>query len=373
MLDLDFNALQRKVKTELERALRRRDALDGIMQNDASKPVVRKKVVFAGHDLKFIRPLLSRLESEGRYEIQIDDWSSHSVHDEARSRTLIEWADIIFCEWGLGNAEWYSRYKRPHQRLIVRMHAQERKTVFPKRFTYENIDAIVAISPYILEEFRRIFKIDSEKMRLITNYVDTTTLARPKDWESARFTIGVVGVLPSLKRLDLALDTFEQVWSEDPRFRLVIKSRRPEQVPWIWNNADERYHYQTIQKRINEAAWADRVEWSGHGDDMASWYEQIGFILSTSDFESFHLAVAEGMASGAYPVIRHWDGAETIYRREWIMDDWSQAPARILTVDPEAASEAVKQFVHERYDIDTVYEEMVSLMEASAVGTGGTL
>jgi len=373
MLDLDFNALKRKVKAELERAHARRDVLDGITSNAEAAPVALKKVVFAGHDLKFIRPLLSRLESEGRYEIQIDEWSSHSVHDEARSRLLIEWADIIFCEWGLGNAEWYSRYKRPHQKLIVRMHAQERKTVFPKRFTYENIDAIVAISPYILEEFRRIFKIESKKMRLITNYVDTDALSRPKDWENARFTIGVVGVLPSLKRLDLALDTFEQVWNQDSRYRLVIKSRRPEQVPWIWNNADERYHYQLIQKRLKESAWADRVEWSGHGDDMASWYEQIGFILSMSDFESFHLAVAEGMASGAYPIIRHWDGAETIYRRDWIIEDVTQAADRIMKVDPEAESEIVKRFVSDRYDIETVYEEMIGLMETDMVDQGGTL
>lgn len=371
MLDLDFNALQRKVKAELERATARRDVLNGIVSVNETTQTARKKIVFAGHDLKFIRPLLSRLEAENRYDIQIDQWSSHSVHDESHSRKMVEWADVIFCEWGLGNAEWYSRYKRPHQKLIVRMHAQERKTIFPKRFTYENIDSIVAISPYILEEFRRIFKIDSEKMRLITNYVDTNQLNRPKDWENAKFTIGMVGVLPSLKRLDLALDTFEKVWKEDHRYRLVIKSRRPEQVAWIWNNADERYHYQAIQKRIAESEWSGNVEWSGHGDDMASWYEQIGYILSMSDFESFHLAVAEGMASGAYPVIRHWNGAETIYNREWIVEDSSMAAERILSTQPQEESERVKQFVENRYDIETVYEEVVSLMELEPVSVEG--
>jgi hypothetical protein len=41
-------------------------------------------------------------------------------------------------------------------------------------------------------------------------------------------------------------------------------------------------------------------------------------VLSTSDDESFHVAPAEGMASRAVPVVRHWPGAETTYQQEWI-------------------------------------------------------
>jgi hypothetical protein len=41
-------------------------------------------------------------------------------------------------------------------------------------------------------------------------------------------------------------------------------------------------------------------------------------VLSTSDDESFHLAPAEGMASGAVPALLNWPGAETIYDPHWI-------------------------------------------------------
>ncbi len=51
---------------------------------------------------------------------------------------------------------------------------------------------------------------------------------------------------------------------------------------------------------------------------MAAWLRRVGFVLSTSDDESFHVAPAEGMASRAVPVLRHWPGAETIYDTRWI-------------------------------------------------------
>jgi glycosyltransferase involved in cell wall biosynthesis len=59
-------------------------------------------------------------------------------------------------------------------------------------------------------------------------------------------------------------------------------------------------------------------------------------VLSTSDDESFHVAPAEGMASHAVPVIRHWPGAETIYDKRWIREDTAAMAAAIVELqDPE--------------------------------------
>ena len=46
-------------------------------------------------------------------------------HDPIRSEALLEWADLIVCEWFGQNAVWYSRHKRPDQRLVVRLHRFE--------------------------------------------------------------------------------------------------------------------------------------------------------------------------------------------------------------------------------------------------------
>ena len=66
---------------------------------------------------------------------------------------------------------------------------------------------------------------------------------------------------------------------------------------------------------------AGAVTFDGFGGDVAAWLRRVGWVLSTSDDESFHLAPAEGMASGAVPALLPWPGADTIYDVRWIHDD----------------------------------------------------
>jgi glycosyltransferase involved in cell wall biosynthesis len=68
------------------------------------------------------------------------------------------------------------------------------------------------------------------------------------------------------------------------------------------------------------------------GPDVAAWLRRVGFMLSTSDDESFHVAPAEGMASRAVPVVRHWPGAETIYDMRWIHRGPAEMAAAIAAI-----------------------------------------
>ena len=58
--------------------------------------------------------------------------------------------------------------------------------------------------------------------------------------------------------------------------------------------------------------------YDGHGNDMHNWFQKVGYILSTSDFEGSHQAVAEGMAAGSVPIIYNWDGADTVYPEKFV-------------------------------------------------------
>lgn len=277
------------------------------------------RVVFAGHDLKFLTMAIDACEANPRLEVKVDKWKGHATHDEKASQKLLNWADVIFCEWGLGNAVWYSKHKKAHQKLIVRMHLQERETEHPANYTMDNIDQIIAISPYIFEEFHRVCGIPREKMTMIYNMIDTAQYRRKKTVDS-RYNIGVCGILPSRKRMDLTLDILEKLWQKDKRYRLYVKSRMPQDLPWLMQREDEKMYYDAIFKRIEDAPWKDAVIFDEHGDDVPEWMRKIGFMLSTSDFESFHLAPMEGMASGSVPCVLHWPGAETIYPEEHIFE-----------------------------------------------------
>jgi glycosyltransferase involved in cell wall biosynthesis len=108
------------------------------------------------------------------------------------------------------------------------------------------------------------------------------------------------------------------------------------------------------------------------GPDVPAWLRRIGFMLSTSDDESFHMAPAEGMASRAVPVIRHWPGAETIYDTRWIKETPAEMAASIAALASSAeAWEAAGQAAHEQvaaFDLGTVAESLLRLIRGSSAG-----
>lgn len=318
------------------------------------------KIVFAGHDLKFIKMAMEYFNNDERFEVKIDQWQGHQNHDENHSQECIEWADIIFCEWGLGNAVWYSNHKKKGQKLIVRMHLQERETNFPEQFDMDQIDKIIAISPYIFEEFHRVCHIPREKMVMIYNMIDTEHFNQPKlDSTDIMYHLGICGILPSRKRLDRALNVLEKLWEKDHRYKLFVKSRMPQDLAWLMKRKEEKLYYDDVFERIKKAPWGENVIFDQHGSDMDEWFRKIGYVLSTSDFESFHLAPMEGAASGSVPIVLHWPGAETIYPKEFLFEDEDQI---VQFIESKQAAQLVgdemKQYPQMNFDKSSIISQI---------------
>ncbi|UDM08493.1 hypothetical protein LG409_06185 [Halomonas sp. NyZ770] len=273
----------------------------------------KKKVLVAGHDLKFAKFIIEAIEQRDDMELLVDQWQGHSKHDEEQSLRLLNQADTILCEWGLGNLVWYSNHKKEGQKLITRIHAQELKTRHLEQCNHKNIDNYIFVSPYYYELMISEFSLEREKCRMIFNMVDTDLLDKPK-YPGSEFHLGMIGDVPQSKRLDRALDIFEKLYVKDKRYKLFIKGKRPEDYPWMHSKAkaDEMAYYKSQYQRIKDNGWSENVIFEGFGP-IDVWLQKIGWILSVSDHESFHLAVAEGLASGSRPIILSWPGAETIY------------------------------------------------------------
>jgi hypothetical protein len=45
-----------------------------------------------------------------------------------------------------------------------------------------------------------------------------------------------VGIVPWGKRLDRAVDILDKLWNKDNRYKLRVKGKRPEELPWMLNN-----------------------------------------------------------------------------------------------------------------------------------------
>lgn len=114
----------------------------------------RPTVLFADHDFKFIAQVIDRFRQSG-YPVLVDQWRGHRKHDAARSQALIEQADVLFCEWFLGNAVWYARHKRPDQALVVRLHAQETRLPFLSEVDLARVDRVIFVGPHVRDEVVR--------------------------------------------------------------------------------------------------------------------------------------------------------------------------------------------------------------------------
>lgn len=328
----------------------------------------RIRIGVSGHDLKFWMPLQNALEATGKYEFRKDVWTGHDAHDPAQSQALLDWADVLVAEWALGNAVYYARNKRPHQRLIVRLHLQERGTPYPAQIDYSNVERVVFVGGHILRECAEKFSIPPEICMVLGNFVDVRRYSLPK-FGGAEFTLGIIGTAPARKRLDLALDTLELLARRDDRYCLRVKGSSPASISWLWARTAEREYYQRVYSRINSGSLRYRVIFDPHGHDVHHWLQMIGAILSPSDYESFHMAVSEGAASGAIPVAWAWEGAQEIYPEFQLVHSPEEAAALIEFHNRSAAGpryrEQVREIIRARYDDSVIMGQWDELMSGT--------
>jgi glycosyltransferase involved in cell wall biosynthesis len=301
------------------------------------------RVVIAGHDLKFFNTLIQYFRLQPGLTVRVDQWTSLGEHDEAVSRELAEWADVIICEWCLPNAVWYSRHKRRSARLLVHLHRFELYSPYPSRVKIGNVDRVICVSDHYARLTREKTGWPAEKIVTVPNPLDVLQLDRPK-LDGARFNLGIIGIGESRKRFDLALDVLEELRRDDDRYQLFVKSAMPWEHWWVWQHQEQRAHFSEAFRRIQRSPLLrDAVVFDDAGPDVPAWLRRIGFVLSVSDDESFHVAPAEGMASRAVPVIRHWPGAETIYDKRWIEETPAEMAAAIAALSSPDAWESARQ------------------------------
>jgi len=287
------------------------------------------RVGVASHDLKFFTRIQEHLAGLDGIDLRLDHWDALSVHDTATSEALVAWADVVICEWAGPNLVWYSRHKRSGQRLITRLHRFELEAGWLGDVRADAIDQVVCVSPYYAQLTAERTGWPAERIVVIPNWVDVEQFDRPK-LDGAEFTLGMIGISPHRKRPDLGVDILARLRRRDRRFRLAVKSKLPWDYWWIWRKTEERAEAERLFHRLHDDPLVSgAVTFDGFGGDVASWLRRVGWVLSTSDDESFHLAPAEGMASGAVPALLPWPGADTIYDTRWIH------------ADPAAAADAI--------------------------------
>jgi len=332
------------------------------------------RISIASHDFKFVDPYVSHLKATG-HEVVRDDWEWGAAINLRRSRDCHDWAQIIFCEWGLANAVWHSNNRGPGKRVFIRAHLQEinqRARKFGYSINIDNVEKVIFVSQRVRDCAVKMFGWAESKTVVVPNFVltDEYRLVRRDLDETIR--LGVVGIVPQRKRFDRAVDTLMELRRRDYQAELFIKGPRPETLDYMDapGRKTELDYYQEIYRRIElDLTISQRVHFDPWANDVALWYRKVDHILSCSDFESFHYALADGVLTGCHPVVWPWEEAATIYTADWIVGDSREAADRIvafraLSKSKRSVRQAVnRELVAKRYGHNKIFCELDEILD----------
>jgi glycosyltransferase involved in cell wall biosynthesis len=262
---------------------------------------------------------------------------------------LLRWADVAWFEWC--DQLLAAATKLPKTcPIICRLHSYEAFTDMPEQVDWSKVDHLVYVNQSVKEIIgTRIPSIMPTSV--VHNGVDLNRFTLPTDKPTTR-KIASVGYINYKKNPALLLYSFKKLHEYNPEFSLHIAGEFQDARIQLY-----------IQNFLNRHPLP--VYFEGWVDNMAEWYRDKQYVISTSLFESFHYSIAEGMACGVLPLIHDWYGSDYLY------------PSEFMYGDPDACLELVKRlekaetaklrahnrsFVQSRYDRTTVTAQLSAVL-----------
>jgi glycosyltransferase involved in cell wall biosynthesis len=269
----------------------------------------RKIAFFCGPDDKFLGDIIKHFSK--KYEVR--RFRGQTIQE---MRDLMQWSDISWFEWCDNLVIQASKLPKVC-RVICRLHSFEVFTNYPQRVRWSWTDELVFVSEHV----RKIFFEQNDvyvNSRVIPNGVDYSKFIMPKKKKYGK-KIAYVGSINNKKNPSLLLQSFKAIKDYDPKFSFHIAGEFQElRIKFYW-------------ERMSELLNLD-IQHAGQVSDMAGWLEDKDYIISTSYFESFQYALAEGIGCGLMPLIHNWQGADQLY------------PEDSFFITPHGAVELVKHY-----------------------------
>jgi glycosyltransferase involved in cell wall biosynthesis len=213
--------------------------------------------------------------------------------------------------------------------VVLRLHSFEAFTVFPQLIDASRINRLTVVSPAFAGLIAATSPALASEADVIPNVLAERGITTAKDPTASR-TLGVVGWSAPAKDAVWALDVLAALRAVDPSWCMRLVGAPPDP------GAAGGGYARAVAERLARPDVADAVDLVGQTDDVAGALRGIGVIVSSSTRESFHVAVAEGVESGARAVVRDWPalapygGARGVWPDAWIVTTVDEAVARVL-------------------------------------------
>ncbi len=255
---------------------------------------------------------------------------------------------------------------RSGARLVLTRHV-----MFPlgsvHRLTLRRTARVIAVSQAVAAALRAQAIFRPESIYVIHNGIDVEPFAQAYEKNSGvkeRLRVGTVGEIGPVKRYDDLIRVAQKICTEREDVEFIIAGE---------DKSREGEHRTQLQKLITDSHLEHRVHLVGWIEDIAPLLASFDVFVSTSETESFGMAIAEAMAAGVAVVATETDGAREIIGPDVAgllvpigdVDAIAKAITRLLDDSSERARLGAtgKQAARERFGLDRMVDETVKLYE----------
>ena len=275
----------------------------------------------------FLAPLIPALDRH--YETRFVSLPPGPALAEA-----IGWADMVWLEWCWDHAVWATRSGVMGDRpCLLRLHSIEAlQTDYPARVDWTRVGRVITVGQDIAEVIADI--APRERTLVIPNGID---MDRFRPGSPDRRRIAWVGHVEPKKNPMLLPQILHRLRQADPGWTLHVAGA-------LTDLRTARY----LQRMIGRLGLEGAIRFDGHVADMPAWYADKGVLLSTSMYESFGLNIGEAMATGAFPVVHDFPGADRLWPEECLFAAIDDAVALIRSARPHL----YRDWVDARYGLE---------------------
>ena len=217
----------------------------------------------------------------------------------------------------------------PRARFVLTRHV-----LFPlrpiNRPLLKSAGRVIAVSRAVAESLRRNGVIDSSKITVVHNGIDTDRFNQSVTGsDELPIVVGTVGHLAPIKGHDIFLRAAALIAARRPEVRFVVIGE---------DKSPRMDHRRSLENLIAELGLSKVVTMPGWRDDMPAVLSSLTLFVSAARSEPFGLAIVEAMAAGLPVIAAASEGALEI-----IEDGLS---GKLVAVDdPEALAQAINDLL----------------------------
>jgi len=123
---------------------------------------------------------------------------------------------------------------------------------------------------------------------------------------------------------------------------------------------DPRFEFY-VKHYIMQTKMEEYVHLQGYVKDLPALHDTMNYAILTSPWESQNLGIMEAMASGIKPLIHWFPGAETIYPKTYLWNDFTQL--KFLVSESPYNSKEYRNYIEDRYSMKNMIKKIGEVME----------